>query len=412
MALVTTCPNCGTSFRVVADQLKLRRGMVRCGSCMTVFSGLDQLRRIEDPATAPLKPTGAGAPDAASGAVDEASGAADSATADSATATAHIDRDAEEDLEAELDAGAEDYAPHRAGTLDAIGDEVDSEAEPFEIADLERLEAAEFARLEASALEPLDVFDEPTDKVARGRPYAERDATEDASPFNIFRSTRPEHRQFDEDAIIGDEIPDDAFARRALAGGTIIGGPPALSDDHEIFDDGEQAIDYFSADERSRGFFGRNAWLKLLAAGLLALTLVLQLVLANRDWLAARFPALEPAVATLASPFGLTVSMPQSLDTLRIESFELQAAAQSGLFAVSAILRNDARHAVRWPSMLLTLTDASNRVLARKIIDPNDYLGATAGNTGLRPRSERPIRIALETAEIEPAGYSVVLFYR
>jgi hypothetical protein len=62
--------------------------------------------------------------------------------------------------------------------------------------------------------------------------------------------------------------------------------------------------------------------------------------------------------------------------------------------------------------MLLTLTDASNRVLARKIIDPNDYLGATAGNTGLRPRSERPIRIALETAEIEPAGYSVVLFYR
>jgi len=393
MALVTTCPHCGTSFRVVADQLKLRRGMVRCGSCMTVFSGLDQLRRIEEPTTASLESAAASAVDAGSGA-------------------------AEGDREGELDAGAEDYAPYRAGPPDALGDsDDDSQVEPFEIPDLERLEAAEFARLEASALERLDMFEEPADTATRARPYAERDATQDASPFNIFRSARPDRRQAGENAIIGDAIPDDAFARRALtddalSDNAIAGAPWALADDHEIFDDGEQAIDYFSADERSRGFFGRNAWLKLLAAALLALALVLQVSLANRDWLAARFPALEPAVATLASPFGLTVSMPKSLDTLRIESFELQAASQPGLFAVSAILRNDARHAVRWPSMLLTLTDASNRVLARKIIDPSDYLGAAAGNSGLRPRSERPIRMALEAADIEPAGYSVVLFYR
>lgn len=48
MALATTCPQCKTSFRVVPDQLKLRRGLVRCGVCHHVFSGIDSLRYVED----------------------------------------------------------------------------------------------------------------------------------------------------------------------------------------------------------------------------------------------------------------------------------------------------------------------------------------------------------------------------
>ncbi|GAA4401607.1 DUF3426 domain-containing protein [Quisquiliibacterium transsilvanicum] len=48
MALATTCPQCKTSFKVVPDQLKLRRGLVRCGVCHHVFSGIDSLRYVED----------------------------------------------------------------------------------------------------------------------------------------------------------------------------------------------------------------------------------------------------------------------------------------------------------------------------------------------------------------------------
>src|SRR5690606_38712157 len=48
MALATTCPQCMTSFRVVPDQLKLRRGLVRCGTCQHVFSGIDYLRYVDD----------------------------------------------------------------------------------------------------------------------------------------------------------------------------------------------------------------------------------------------------------------------------------------------------------------------------------------------------------------------------
>lgn len=37
--LATRCPHCHTVFRVVADQLKLRDGLVRCGHCREVFDG-------------------------------------------------------------------------------------------------------------------------------------------------------------------------------------------------------------------------------------------------------------------------------------------------------------------------------------------------------------------------------------
>ncbi|MET0509918.1 MAG: MJ0042-type zinc finger domain-containing protein, partial [Burkholderiaceae bacterium] len=48
MALATTCPQCKTSFKVIPDQLKLRRGLVRCGVCQHVFSGIDYLRYVDD----------------------------------------------------------------------------------------------------------------------------------------------------------------------------------------------------------------------------------------------------------------------------------------------------------------------------------------------------------------------------
>jgi predicted Zn finger-like uncharacterized protein len=37
MSLITQCPACGTLFKVVADQLKISEGWVRCGQCREVF---------------------------------------------------------------------------------------------------------------------------------------------------------------------------------------------------------------------------------------------------------------------------------------------------------------------------------------------------------------------------------------
>ena len=37
MSMITSCPACGTMFRVVPDQLKISEGWVRCGHCAEVF---------------------------------------------------------------------------------------------------------------------------------------------------------------------------------------------------------------------------------------------------------------------------------------------------------------------------------------------------------------------------------------
>ena len=60
MALATQCPHCGTMFRVAADQLKLRGGIVRCGACQGVFDGNTAL--VDLAAAAPVSPPPPSAP--------------------------------------------------------------------------------------------------------------------------------------------------------------------------------------------------------------------------------------------------------------------------------------------------------------------------------------------------------------
>ncbi len=51
MSLITQCPACGTLFKVVADQLKISEGWVRCGQCREVFDAPAQM--VSSPVSAP-----------------------------------------------------------------------------------------------------------------------------------------------------------------------------------------------------------------------------------------------------------------------------------------------------------------------------------------------------------------------
>ncbi len=53
MALATRCPGCHAVFRVVADQLKLRGGLVRCGACGHVFDAIGTLSYLDDTSVRP-----------------------------------------------------------------------------------------------------------------------------------------------------------------------------------------------------------------------------------------------------------------------------------------------------------------------------------------------------------------------
>lgn len=51
MSLITRCSSCGTMFKVVADQLKISHGWVRCGHCLEVFDAATHLQPRLSPET-------------------------------------------------------------------------------------------------------------------------------------------------------------------------------------------------------------------------------------------------------------------------------------------------------------------------------------------------------------------------
>ena len=62
MSLVTRCPACSTMFKVVADQLRVSQGWVRCGSCSDVFDANAYLQSVFLP-VAEVPPQAVCAPD-------------------------------------------------------------------------------------------------------------------------------------------------------------------------------------------------------------------------------------------------------------------------------------------------------------------------------------------------------------
>jgi len=56
VSLITTCPACGTTFRVTPEQLSAHRGDVRCGQCQHIFNALQQLEEIDPPVSPALTP--------------------------------------------------------------------------------------------------------------------------------------------------------------------------------------------------------------------------------------------------------------------------------------------------------------------------------------------------------------------
>lgn len=378
MALATTCPQCKTSFRVVPDQLKLRRGFVRCGQCRHVFAGIDHLRYVDD---AQLR---AHVRAAETGHVHEATDgdgdreACNDGPMDGDRTPSFLE--AANPLEERVgDAGAEPVPDPIHGIDDEHGTD-DHGDEWLTVG------TPDFPSL------PDEASEEKT--AAAHETAASAAAAEPQQPDASALAWTPH----DDDS--GHARANETFARER--------------GDSDSDGDGESAIDYFST-RRSRGFADRGR----LAAGAVALVLgfalALQWMVAQRATLASRVPAFAPVLGAVLAPFGLRVGAPDDLDALTIESFELRASAAPDVLEMRALLRNRADHPVRWPSMRLTLTDRSNRVLVSRTLDPDDYLAEAAAGSGegVPPRTEWPLRLALETRDLQPTGYDyrVRLFY-
>jgi predicted Zn finger-like uncharacterized protein len=153
--------------------------------------------------------------------------------------------------------------------------------------------------------------------------------------------------------------------------------------------------------------------LGIILIGVVAAALLLPLLYATRDRLAAAMPATRPLLEMLCDVAGCKVAWPRRPDLLAIETSDLQAhAARPNVLVLSATVRNRGDVSVARPALELTLTNAQDQMLARRVLMPADYVSAGADPAGpMTPLSEVEVRIELDTGELRPAGYRLFLFY-
>jgi predicted Zn finger-like uncharacterized protein len=153
---------------------------------------------------------------------------------------------------------------------------------------------------------------------------------------------------------------------------------------------------------------------RLLYAGAVVLLLAVlgaQALFEYRDVLAAHAPFTRPVLAALCVPIGCSVGPLRDAGALSIDASDLRAdPGHRGLLELSATIRNRAAYPIAWPYLELTLTDASDHVVARRAFEPGDYAAADI-RQGIAGNGEQVVRLFFDASETLQAGYRLYLFY-
>ena len=147
-----------------------------------------------------------------------------------------------------------------------------------------------------------------------------------------------------------------------------------------------------------------------LGAVLLVLALVLQVALSRRSWLAAHAPGLAPMLGALCQTVGCTVAPYRDLDAIVIDSSAFNRSGPS-TFRFTVTLRNQSDIPVATPALELTLTDALDQPVVRRVVAAAE-LHAPAT---LAARGEFAGASALVLSGVDNAsaitGYRLMAFY-
>jgi len=146
------------------------------------------------------------------------------------------------------------------------------------------------------------------------------------------------------------------------------------------------------------------------AALLLALLLLAQWVGHEKNMLAARAPFLQPALHAMCEAIGCVLKAPQSPEFLQIEASAYDPLGED-LYRLSLTLRNTANWPIAYPAIELTITDAAERPLVRRVLLPGD-LGVQGEQMDAHNAQELTIYLRSALA-IAPglSGYRLTAFY-
>lgn len=433
----TTCPECGTTFRVYQAQLGLRRGLVRCGHCNAVFNAYDTLQPELEEAP-PEQASPEIAPAVQTQTVPPAQAEAQAAETEAVQSAQAATQPELQTLEPESPQPA---PPPEAlpGSETGTGVEEPSETEAEEerpsplydldVWDVENLPADPDLQEEIlSAIEESVLAEaEAESQVHDPREERVEELVEDLGAA----LTAPEptaHAAADDDATAAPPLsPDETQAEETEEAGealdaeapepaTEVAAPDPVTSDLAA-EDSPDAILLSDLPTRRRDQGGRlPAWQKVLyglALPLLLVSLLLQLAYFLRGELVTTLPASRPLLEALCRPLDCVVPLPRQLDPKAIVSSSLEHdPEQVSRVRLTFLLANRTDQAQTWPHILLTLSDVRETPVASKALAPAAYLPPEVdARAGFPAQSEQEAQVELDIGSLAAASYVITPVY-
>ena len=82
------------------------------------------------------------------------------------------------------------------------------------------------------------------------------------------------------------------------------------------------------------------------------------------------------------------------------------------MLTLTTVVKNKADFAQAHPALELTLTDARDQPIARRVLRPRDYLEAKAAEqSGIPANGEVIARVRIDSSALGASGYRVFVFY-
>lgn len=216
----------------------------------------------------------------------------------------------------------------------------------------------------------------------------------------------------DTDAAAHDDTPQAAsvWRRPSAAGAPMPSDGPAIQAATSLLPEAPlEDFDFALRPPRNRAAnFAANLLLALLVLGLLG-----QALYFFRVDVVKALPALRAPFETLCARVGCRIPYPQEATRISIEASDLQALPDArDVLVLSVVLRNRAAWPQAYPALELTLTDAGDRPVARRVLAPRDYLpDAPDPLPAFRAGDEAQLKLHIDAAGLAASGYRLYLFY-
>lgn len=263
----------------------------------------------------------------------------------------------------------------------------------------------------------FDLDDEP---VAALPPSLHADAAVDTSldPDVIRRDAEPETANDDASQGMGERVDTDAPKGKGKgvdaesSDALQTESDEALAAQSQLHSAPSEDEVGFMRDARRKAFWSKpavRALLTLVVLGLLA-GFAGQYAMAERNRLAAVYPALRPVLEQLCKPLQCVVGLPREIASVAIDSSTFtRVKDDSTAFHLQVALKSSADMVLEMPALELTMTDASDQPVLRRVLTRED----TGAPQALPARGEWNGVVKLQVPEVADrvTGYRLLAFY-